>query len=201
MFHTITQQMKERMRTLEKEDARDRQDGTPQAERLRQIPPITGRFLALQAAAAPPGEVVEIGTSAGYSTMWLSLACRERNCTITTFEVLDNKYALAQETFAASGIEDIVHSVQGDARDFLGNMQNIAFCFLDADKDIYQSCYDLVVPNLVDGGLLLVDNVISHARSLEPFVQNAAADVRVDAVVVPIGKGLLYCRRTVDGGQ
>jgi predicted O-methyltransferase YrrM len=187
--------MKERMRTLEKEDARDREDGTPQTERLRQIPPITGRFLALQAAAAPPGKVIEIGTSAGYSTMWLSLACRERDCTITTFEVLDNKYDLAQDTFAASGIEDIVTSVHGDARDFVGDMQNIAFCFLDADKDTYQSCYDLVVPNLVSGGLLLVDNVISHAHSLEPFVRNAAADVRVDAVVVPIGKGLLLCRK------
>jgi caffeoyl-CoA O-methyltransferase len=195
MFDSISNAMKERMRYLETEDARDRQDGTPQPQRLRQIPPITGRFLAILAAGAPHGRVVEIGTSAGYSTMWLSLACRERECGITTFEVLDNKAALARETFARSGIEDVVNFVHGDARDHLGGMKEIAFCFLDANKDIYQSCYDLVVPNLVNGGLLLVDNVISHATFLERFVQKAAKDERVDAVVVPIGKGLLLCRK------
>lgn len=190
MFQTISEPMKERMRILEKADELDRLDGTPQQERLRQIPPITGRFLALLAASAPPGAVIEIGTSAGYSTMWLSLTGRK----ITTFEILENKYVLAEETFAQAGIEDCVQTVHGDARDYLGDMANIAFCFLDAEKEIYQDCYDLAVPNMVSGGLLLADNVISHARSLEPFVQNAAADERVDAVVVPIGRGLLFCR-------
>jgi caffeoyl-CoA O-methyltransferase len=191
MFQTISEPMKERMRILEKADDLDRLDGTPQQERLRQIPPITGRFLALLAASAPSGAVIEIGTSAGYSTMWLSLTGRK----ITTFEILENKHVLAEETFAQAGIEDCVQTVHGDARDYLGDMANIAFCFLDAEKEIYQDCYDLAVPNLVSGGLLLADNVISHARSLEPFVQNAAADERVDAVVVPIGKGLLFCRK------
>lgn len=191
MFHSIPEPMKERMRYLEKADAQDRQDGTPQPERLRQIPPITGRFLALLAASVPTGEIIEIGTSAGYSTMWLSLTGRK----ITTFEVLDRKYALAQETFAQAGIEDSVKAVHGDARDYLGEMAGIAFCFLDAEKEIYQDCYDLAVPNLVSGGLLLADNVVSHSRSLEPFVKNAASDERVDAVVVPIGKGLLFCRK------
>lgn len=195
MFHTIPESMKERMRFLEKADELDRQDGTPHPERLRQIPPITGRFLAILAAGAPPGKFVEIGTSAGYSTMWLSLAARETGRKITTFEVLDNKHALAQETFAQSGIQDLVDARHGDARSYLADIEDIALCFLDAEKDIYQECYDLAVPNMVSGGLLLADNVISHARFLESFVQKAAADERVDAVVVPIGKGLLLCRR------
>lgn len=191
MFQTIPKPIEERMNYLEKTDEQDRLDGTPQPERLRQIPPITGRFLALLAASAPAGRVIEVGTSAGYSTMWLSLTGRQ----ITTFEVLNHKFALAQETFSLAGIEDQVQAVHGDARNYLGDMAGIAFCFLDAEKEIYEDCYDLIVPNLVSGGLLLADNVISHARSLEPFVQNAAADDRVDAVVVPIGKGLLFCRK------
>ena len=191
MFQTISEPMKERMRFLEKADELDRLDGTPQQERLRQIPPITGRVLALLAASAPPGTIIEIGTSAGYSTMWLSLTGRK----ITTFEILENKYAMAEETFVQAGIEDCVRAVHGDARDYLGDMDNIAFCFLDAEKEIYQDCYNLAVPKMVSGGLLLADNVISHSNSLEPFVQNAAADERVDAVVVPIGKGLLFCRK------
>ncbi len=195
MFHTIPEPMRERMRYLEGIDQRDRQDGTPQAERMRQIPPITGRFLALIAAGTPPGEVIEVGTSAGYSTLWLSLACRAGGQIITTYEVLDQKYALAQETFAAAGIEECVRSIHGDARDYVGETAHISFCFLDAEKEIYQDCYDLIVPNMVSGGVLLADNVISHALDLEPFIEFAAADERVDAVVVPIGKGLLFCRK------
>jgi predicted O-methyltransferase YrrM len=195
MFHTIPVAMYERMRYLERADEQDRQDDTPHTERLRQIPPITGRFLALLAASAPPGDIVEVGTSAGYSTIWLSLACQEKGRKITTFEVLDNKYELAEETFALTGIGDCVQAIHGDAREYLADMTNIAFCFVDAEKDMYQDCYDLAVPNLVSGGLLLADNVISHARSLEPLVKKAAADERVDAVVVPIGKGLLFCRK------
>ena len=71
----------------------------------------------------------------------------------------------------------------------------MAFCFLDAEKDVYSDCYDLVVPQLVPGGLLAADNVISHADALGPLVERAYADDRVDAVVVPIGKGELLVRR------
>ncbi len=195
MFHEIPEPMLARMRTLEKADQLDRQDGTPHAERLRQIPPVTGRFLALLAAGAPAGDIIEVGTSAGYSTMWLSLACRADSRQITTFEVLDNKYALAAETFEMAEITGCVNLVHGDARSFLAETNDIAFCFLDAEKDIYQDCYDLAVPNLVSGGFFIADNVISHAAALQPFVENAAADERVDAVVVPIGKGLLFCRK------
>ncbi len=195
MFHKIPKAMKQRMRQLEETDEQDRLDGTPQTRRLRQIPPITGRFLALLLASAPAGEIVEIGTSAGYSTMWLSLACRPSGRRITTYDILENKFSLAQETFAMAGIEDVVRPVHGDARQYLPVTEDIAFCFLDADNEIYQDCYDLAIPNMVSGGLFLADNVISHSRDLEPFVKRAAADERVDAVVVPIGKGLLFCRK------
>ena len=73
MFHDIPEPIIRRMRYLEEIDARDRIDGTPRMERLRQIPPATGRFIALLAAAAPGGRIVEIGASAGYSTLWLAL--------------------------------------------------------------------------------------------------------------------------------
>ena len=77
MYGTIPQVILDRMRYLEAADARDRADGTPRMKRLRQITPETGKFIALLAAAAPKGRWVEIGTSAGYSTLWLALACRE----------------------------------------------------------------------------------------------------------------------------
>lgn len=195
MFHTIPESMRQRMAELEAIDARDRADGTPQAQRMRQIPPETGRFLALLAANAPAGNWIEIGSSAGYSTLWLALAAREAGARITTYELLPGKVALAQETYAQAGVSDVVRLVAGDARDHLTAISDIAFCFLDAEKEIYEVCYELVVPRLVPGGLLVADNAISHGEIVKPLLERALADTRVDALVVPIGKGLLVCRK------
>ncbi len=197
MFHDLPPALSARMRVLEAADAVDRQDGTPHLERLRQIPPDTGRFLALLAAGAPEGALIEIGTSAGYSTLWLALAARQRGGRVTTYEVLEAKAARARETFAVAGVADAVDLVVGDAREFLSTGPAIGFCFLDAEKDVYLDVWHLIVDALVPGGLLVADNVISHAEALAPFCDTVLADERVDAVVVPIGKGELVARRRV----
>ncbi|TET49996.1 MAG: O-methyltransferase [Anaerolineales bacterium] len=195
MFGTIPKAVAARMRYLEEIDARDRQDGTPRLERLRQIPPETGRFIALLAAMAPQGACVEIGTSAGYSTLWLAMACRELGRRITTFEVLSRKAELARETFSVAGVEDVVELVEGDARQQLERFDNIAFCFLDAKKAVYAECYELVVPRMVSGGLLVADNAINHRETLQPILDRALSDERVDGVIVPVGCGELVCRK------
>ena len=195
MFHSIPASITARMQELELIDARDRVDGTLHLKRLRQIPPETGRFLAILAASAPAGAIVEIGTSAGYSTMWLSLACRATGRRITTFEVLADKVVLARDTFRIAGLEDLVDLVEDDARRRLPAIERIGFCFLDAEKDVYLDCYETVIPNLVPGGLLVADNATSHREALQPVIGRALADPRVDAVVVPIGRGELVCRR------
>jgi caffeoyl-CoA O-methyltransferase len=195
MFHNIPDIMLKRMQEMERWDVIDRTDGTPITMRLRQIPPETGKFLALLCANAPKGNVIEIGTSGGYSSMWLSLACRVRGDPLTTFEILPNKIELARETFRTVGIETVIQLVHSDARQMLDQYHQIAFCFLDAEKDIYSDCYEKVVPNLVKGGLLTADNVLSHKDDLNSFVEQAQADPRLDALIVPIGKGILLCRK------
>lgn len=195
MFHSIPQPVRARMRTLEEIDTRDRIDGTARLERLRQIPPETGKFLAMLAATAPAGPWVEIGTSAGYSTLWLALAAREIGAHITTYEVLPDKVSLAQETFRRAGVEETITLVAGDARNYLETHEAIAFCFLDAEKEVYEACYELTVPRLQPGGLLLADNAINHRETLQPMLERALADERVDALIVPVGKGVLVCRK------
>ena len=195
MFHDIPEPILARMRELETIDNRDREDGTPRLDRLRQIPPQTGRFLALMAASAPSGQLLEIGTSAGYSTMWLALGARETDHSLTTFEVLPKKAALARETFRQTALTDFVTLVVGDARLYLPDLQDVALCFLDAEKEVYSDSYDLVVPNMVRGGLLLADNAINHRETLQPFLDRALADQRVDAMIVPVGKGILLARK------
>ena len=195
MFHDIPQSILDRMSDLEQIDARDRSDDTPRLQRLRQIPPETGRFIALLAAGAPAGRYVEIGTSAGYSTLWLALACRLVGRTITTFEILDDKAELARQTFELTDVGDVVDFVHGDALEHVGGLTGVSFCFLDAEKEIYAECYEAVVPNLVPGGILVADNAINHEQTLRPMLNRALADTRVDAIVVPIGKGELVCRK------
>jgi len=195
MFHLIRPSILERMRTLEHLDARDREDGTPRLQRLRQIPPETGKFLALLAANAPEGVYLEIGTSAGYSTLWLAVACEMQGRTLTTFEVNPEKAKLARETFRLAQVEGIVRLVEGDARDYLPHYINIAFCFLDAEKDVYGECYEAVIPRMVPGAWLVADNAINHRETLKPVLERAFADERVDALIVPIGKGELVCRK------
>lgn len=195
MFHDIPAEIVTEMKRLEAIDARDRIDGTPHPQRMRQIPAETGKFLALLLANAPAGRVIEIGTSAGYSAMWLALACRATGRTVTTFEVLEKKVQLAQATFAAAGVEDVITLIHDDARQHLASIKEICFCFLDAEKEIYGECYDLVVPNLAPGGLLVADNIVSHRQALLSMIEHALADERVDATVVPVGKGLLLVRK------
>lgn len=195
MFHKIPPAIQNQMRLLEEIDSRDREDGTPRLERLRQIPPETGKFLALLAANAPTGPWVEIGTSAGYSTLWLVLAAREVGAAITTFEILPAKVGLARETFSRAGVEDTVTLVEGDARTHLEAFEEIGFCFLDAEKEVYEACYELTIPRLRSGGVLVADNAINHRETLQPLLERALADERVDALIVPIGKGELVCRK------
>ncbi len=195
MFHSIPPAVLERMKFLEAIDAKDRTDGTPRLERLRQVPPETGKFLALLAASAPAGELIEIGTSAGYSALWLGLACRALGRQMTTIESLPQKAELARQTIKAAGLTQTIHLELADARDWLPRSKRIGFCFLDAEKEVYGECYELVVPKLVAGGLLVADNAINHRPALQPMLDRALADERVDALIVPIGKGELVCRK------
>jgi caffeoyl-CoA O-methyltransferase len=195
VFHDIPERMRVRMAELEERGARDRADGTPRLERLREVPPEVGRFLAVLAAAAPAGDWIEIGTSAGYSTLWLALAARETGRRVTTFEILEWKAELARETFAVAGVEDVVEVVHADVRNGLVGRGGISFCFLDSEKEDYLELYELVVPKLVAGGLLVADNVVDFRDVVRPMLDRAAGDRRVDTVVVPLLTGQLLCRR------
>ena len=96
MFHDIPAEVLNRMRYLEEMDARHRREKLEHFDRLRQVPPETGRFLAVSAAGAPEGAWIEIGTSGGYSALWISLAARLRATRLTTFEISDAKVTVAR---------------------------------------------------------------------------------------------------------
>ena len=196
MLHSIPSPVRKRMKYLEDLDKKHRLGDTPSHIRLRQVPRETGKFLAIMASLAPQGTYLEIGTSGGYSALWLALSCRELGRRLTTFEILPQKASIARETCQAAQVDDIVELIQGDAREYLDNYRNVSFCFLDAEKEMYAECYEKVVLHMVKNGILVADNVISHKEILAETVEHVIEDQRVDAIVVPIGSGLLVCVRT-----
>ncbi|HTY39084.1 MAG TPA: class I SAM-dependent methyltransferase [Bacteroidota bacterium] len=183
------------MKQLEDRDRGDRSDGTSYSHRLKQIPPDVGKFLALLAAGAPPGEFVEIGTSAGYSALWISLVTEQRGIKLKTFEVLPHKIELARETFSLTARWNSVELVEGNFLEKGTHLQSIAFCFLDCDKAYYEQCYELVAARLVPQGLLVIDNALSHFDEIKPIIDKICSDERLDSMIVPIGNGELVCRR------
>jgi predicted O-methyltransferase YrrM len=195
MFHDIPDTMLACMRTLESADAEERRLKVPAPQRLCAVPPETGRFLAILAAAAPPGALIEIGTSGGYSTLWLTRAALLRKQQVQSFEISPAKLAIARDTFARAGVNDLVRITEGDVREFLADHEPVGFCFMDHDKTQYLECYERLLSILVKGGILAIDNILSHKEVLAPFVNHVMADPRVDAEVIPIGKGVLVARR------
>lgn len=180
------------MRRLEERDSADRDDGTPHADRLRAVRPEVGKFLMTLALATRSREIVEIGTSAGYSTLWLAVAARQTGGHVTTFEIDERKVELARTSFAEAGVEDVVVLRPEDALTGLGDFRDQAdLVFLDSEKADYERFLPLIVTTLRPGGLLVADNLTSHAEDLAGFREQALGHPKLTGLIVPIGRGEL----------
>jgi len=118
-----------------------------------------------------------------------------RDIKVKTYEILPQKVKLAKETFKLAGIENYVELYEGDVLEYLEDVKDISFCFLDAAKDVYEQCYDIIIPNMKRHGILVADNAISHQNILKPMLEKAINDDRLDSLIVPIGNGELVCRK------
>ena len=188
MFHDIPGDMQQVMRAMEEQLARDQRS-------LRSVDTDVARVLTLLAMAAPPGAFLELGSSGGYSSMWLSLAAKIKGVKLTTVDLDEQKVALARENLAKAGASNQVQIFHGDAFDYAGQSEPLAFCFSDIEPpELNAKIYELVVPRLVTGGWLVVDNVTSPRHQGE-FIKRAYSDPRVDAVLLPFPKGDMICRK------
>ena len=184
------------MARLEAQDAGERERGAPRSERLRQISPEVGRFLHTVALARRPRTIVEIGTSGGYSTIWLSLAARTAGASVTTLELDQKKVAAATANLRAAGLDGVATVIEGDAAAYLrAQREPVDFFFLDAEKEDYLGYLELIVPLLAPAGVLVADNLLSHANDLAAFRERALGDERLSGLVVPIGRGELFAVR------
>ncbi len=181
---------------LERQDALEREQGAPRRQRLRQVTPDVGRLLHTLVLATRPGLIVEIGTSGGYSTVWLATAGRAVGATVLALEIDSAKVDLATSNLRQAGVHEIVTVKHVDAFDFLRDRgEPLDFVFLDAEKEDYLRYLELIVPLLPVGGLLVADNLISHADELADFRERAESHPDLSAIVIPIGRGELLAVR------
>jgi predicted O-methyltransferase YrrM len=180
--------MREVMRELEEQNERDQRA-------VRSVSEDVGRCLALLAMSAPQGVFLELGSSVGYSSLWLSLAAHTRGVKLTTVELDEKKAASVRENISRAGVADLVQAVHGDAFDYLNRFDAIAFCFSDLQPpELNAKIYEQAVPRLLPGGLLVIDNVTSPRLQSE-LIKRAENDPRVDSVLLPFPKGDLVCRK------
>ena len=185
------------LRRLEEEDRRDREDGTPPALRLRAVTPEVWQFLHLLVKIAGARRILEVGTSGGYSTIALAAAARETGGRVTTLEIDPVKIERAGRNLAEAGVDDLVTIRQGDALQALPGLDGpFDLIFLDFEKELYLEALNPLVDLLRPGGLLLADNLLSHAEELASFRQAAEAHPELECLLVPIPRGELLCRKT-----
>ena len=176
---------------LEREDADERERGLPSAQRARQVARTTGQFLFALVAPQTDCEVLEIGGSRGYSTIWLAAGVRHLGGRVLSLENDPAKAEAWRRNVAEAGLEEWAELVEGDAFETLERLDDVFdVVFLDAEKDDYERLFALARGKLEAGGLVVADNVLSHPDPLAQYSAARQADPTLSSVTVPLDRGL-----------
>lgn len=142
--------------------------------------------------------VVELGTSNGYSGIWIANALKKTGGHLTTIEFFDKRLDIAKENFKKCGVDDIITPRQGDGAtilEYLPKDFEIDFAFIDACKSEYIKFFHLIAPHLKTGGYIACDNVISHAKKVQDFLDDINANPDYENVVLPLPAGLSLAKK------
>jgi predicted O-methyltransferase YrrM len=176
---------------LEEEDARERAEGVPREQRARQVTPTTGRFLFSLVAANAGCEVLELGGSRGYSTIWLAAGVRILGGQVVSLEQDPEKCAAWRRNLVEAGLEEWAELYEGDAFTTLEALDEpFDVVFLDAEKEDYERLFGLVRARLEPGAVVVADNVLSHADTLAAYSAARQADPTLVSVTVSLDRGL-----------
>jgi predicted O-methyltransferase YrrM len=176
---------------LEEEDAGEREAGLPAPDRSRAVEPTTGRFLFSLVAPQTDCEVLEVGGSRGYSTIWLAAGVRHLGGRVLSLEHDRRKIEAWRANVAEAGLEDWADLLEGDAKETLPAIDDVFdLVFLDAEKEDYEELFQLARRKLEPGALVIADNVLSHEETLGAYSRARQADPTLESVTVPLDRGL-----------
>jgi predicted O-methyltransferase YrrM len=176
---------------LEREDAEERERGLPAEERSRQVEATTGRFLFSLVAPQTDCEVLELGGSRGYSTIWLAAGVRHLGGRVLSLEHDPAKVEAWRANVEDAGVAEWAELVEGDAFELLPRIDDVFdVVFLDAEKDDYEELFRLARERVEPGGLVVADNVLSHPEPLARYSAARQSDPTLLSVTVPLDRGL-----------
>ncbi len=176
---------------LEAEDADERARGLPAAQRSRQVARTTGQFLFSFVAPQADCEVLELGGSRGYSTLWLAAGVRYLGGRVLSLEADPARFDAWRTNVEEAGLDDVAELLPGDAFETLPRVDDVFdVVFLDAEKEQYEQLFELARPQLEPGAVVIADNVLSHEDVLGAYSRARQADPTLESVTVPLDRGL-----------
>jgi predicted O-methyltransferase YrrM len=179
------------LQRLEAADAAEREQGVARDLRSRQVARTTGQFLFALVAPQTDCEVLEIGGSRGYSTIWLAAGVRHLGGRVLSLEADPVKCEAWRASIAEAGLDDTAELIEGDAFETLAAIDDVFdIVFIDAEKEQYEALFDLARPKVEPGAVFVADNVLSHEDTLGAYVKARQADPTVESVTVPLDRGL-----------
>jgi predicted O-methyltransferase YrrM len=176
---------------LEDEDADERARNVPRELRARQVARTTGQFLFSFVAPQTDCEVLELGGSRGYSTIWLAAGVRYLGGRVLSLESDPVKVEAWRANIDEAGLADWAELVPGDALETLPGIDDVFdVVFLDAEKELYERLFEVARDKLEPGAVVIADNVLSHEEVLGAYSRARQADPTLESVTVPLDRGL-----------
>jgi predicted O-methyltransferase YrrM len=167
-------------------------------EFLLHVGPNTAALLNILAKESKAKRILELGTSYGYSTVWLADAARENGGKVTTLELSAEKSESARASLAKAGLDGYVDFKIGDALKILKELHGpFDFVLVDLWKDLYVQCFDLFLPKLAPGALIVADNMIEPVAvraDAEAYRAHVRESGRFDSILLPVGSGIEVSR-------
>ena len=163
------------------------------------IPRKTGVLINMFIKMMNIQSVLEIGTSNGYSGIWIGKALKETGGKLTTIEFYEKRQSVAIENFKKCGINDIIRPIQGSACDVIESFppeEKFDFVFIDANKREYVKYFELIKPHLAQKALIIADNITSHAEKVQTFIDAIDADDEFQYEIVEVPGGILVAYRS-----
>ena len=158
----------------------------------------TGMLLNIIAKGAKARNILELGTSYGYSTVWLAEAARKTGGKVISLEIRANKQEYARAMLSKAGLSVHVEFRLGDARETIASLAGpFDFVLLDLWKDLYIPCFDLFYPKLSVGGFVAADNMLrpeAYRASALAYRKHARSKPKIDTVLLPVGSGVELSR-------
>jgi predicted O-methyltransferase YrrM len=176
---------------LEAEDADERARGIPREQRARQVARSTGQFLFAFVSPQTDCEVLEIGGSRGYSSIWLAAGVRTFGGRLLSLESDPAKVEAWRANVEEAGLADWADLIEGDAFETLPPIEDVFdVVFLDAEKEQYEQLFAEARAKLEPGAVVIADNVLSHQETLGAYSRARQADPTIESVTVPLDRGL-----------